>query len=313
MTALIIAEHDHKQLKPATLNTVTAACELSDDISVVIASHEGAAVAEEAAQLAGVTKVINLQAPAFADATAEALTPALASLCTEVNYVLTPASTFGKNILPRLAATLDVGQVSDITAIIDGETFQRPIYAGNAVATVKCTHAKILLSVRATAFAAAQTGTEAAPIETQQATVADCKSEFVKRELSADARPDLNAARIVISGGRALASKENFSLIEAIADQLHAAIGASRAAVDAGYVPNDYQVGQTGKVIAPELYIAVGISGAIQHIAGMKDSKVIVAINKDPDAPIFKIANYGVVGDLFELLPQLQQAIAKIQ
>ena len=305
MTILVLAEHDHAALKSATLHTVTAAQKLGSDVHVVVAGHNAAPAAQAAAQLAGVAKVLHIEAEHFAQATAENVTAQLLAIVQRGGYthLLAPATGFGKNVLPRVAAKLDVAQISDITAIEAPDTFVRPIYAGNAFATVQSKDAIKVITVRTTAFDSAPTGGNAT-IESVPAVADVSAAKVVGQELTKSERPELTSARIVISGGRGLGSSENFKLLEALADKLNAALGASRAAVDAGYVPNDYQVGQTGKIVAPDLYIAVGISGAIQHLAGMKDSKVIVAINKDPEAPIFQIADYGLVGDLFEIIPQ---------
>ncbi len=306
MTILVLAEHDNNALKSSTSHAVTAAQKLGEDINVAVIGHGAASVAQAAAQFAGVTKVLHIDAPHLEKPTAENIAAQLLSLIRagEYTHVLAPATAFGKNVLPRVAAVLDVAQVSDITAIESPDTFVRPIYAGNAFATVQSKDAIKVITVRTTAFESAGSGgtanVESVPAQSEIAT-----AKVVGEELTASERPELTSARIVISGGRGLGSGDNFKLLEALADKLNAAIGASRAAVDAGYVPNDYQVGQTGKIVAPDLYIAIGISGAIQHLAGMKDSKVIVAINKDPEAPIFQIADYGLVGDLFEIIPQL--------
>jgi electron transfer flavoprotein alpha subunit len=310
MSILVLAEHDHASLRSATLHTITAALQLGADVHVLIAGHNAGAAASAAAAVLGVVKVLHADAPHLATPTAENVAATTLSILPGAyTHVLAPASGFGKNVLPRVAAKLDVAQVSEITSIVSPDTFVRPIYAGNAFATVQSKDALKVITVRATAFdAAAGTGGNgvieaiAVPGDTGHAKV-------VGQELTKSERPELTSARIVISGGRGLGSGENFKMLEALADKLNAALGASRAAVDAGYVPNDYQVGQTGKIVAPDLYIAIGISGAIQHLAGMKDSKVIVAINKDAEAPIFQIADYGLVGDLFELVPQLTAAL----
>ena len=311
MPILVIAEHDNAGLKAATLNTVSAAARLGADIEVLVAGSDCAAAAQAAAQLAGVAKVKVADAAAYADQGAENLAALLVGLVQAGGYshVLAPATTYGKNVLPRVAALLDVAQVSDIVAIESADTFVRPIYAGNALATVKSSDAVKVITVRTTAFDAVGTGGSAA-VEAVAAGPDLAQSKLVGRELTKSARPELGAAKIIVSGGRGLGSGDAYrSVLEPLADKLGAAMGASRAAVDAGFVPNDYQVGQTGKIVAPQLYLAVGISGAIQHLAGMKDSKVIVAINKDPEAPIFQVADYGLVADLFEAVPQLVAAL----
>jgi electron transfer flavoprotein alpha subunit len=305
MTILVIAEHDGAALKTATLNTIAAAQKIGGDIHVLVAGHNAGGAAKAAAQVAGVAKALHADAPQFAAPTAENVAALAVGLAPSYSHVMLPATGFGKNIAPRIAALLDVAQVSDIIAVESADTFVRPIYAGNAFATVQAKDAKRVITVRTTGFdPAAATGGSGA-VETVTAPPDSGQVKVLGQELTKSDRPELTSARVIISGGRGLQNGENFKMLEALADKLHAAIGASRAAVDAGYVPNDYQVGQTGKIVAPELYIAVGISGAIQHLAGMKDSKVIVAINKDPDAPIFQIADYGLVGDLFEIIPQL--------
>jgi len=309
MTILLIAEHDNTHLKAATLNTVTAAAQLGSEVHVLLAGANCAAAAAEAAALAGVAKVRVADAPHYAAQLAENVAALVVANAGGYTHILAPGSTFGKNVLPRVAALLDVAQISDVVAIEAPDTFVRPIYAGNALATVKSSDAVKLLTVRATAFAAAGQGASA-PVEALAAGPDLGLSRLVGRELTRSERPELGAAKIIVSGGRGLGSGENYhKLLEPLADKLGAALGASRAAVDAGYVPNDYQVGQTGKIVAPQLYIAVGVSGAIQHLAGMKDSKVIVAINKDPDAPIFQVADYGLVADLFEAVPELTAAV----
>jgi len=309
MTILVIAEHDNATLKASTLNTITAAVAIGGDIHVLVAGHNASAAAQAASQVAGVTKVLLADAPHYADQLAENLAALVVAQAAGRSHVLAPATTFGKNFMPRVAALLDVAQISDIVAVEAADTFVRPIYAGNALATVQSSDATKVITVRTAAFDAAATGAPA-PIESIPAGADLGIAKLVGRELTVSARPELGAAKIIVSGGRGLGSGENYhAVLEPLADKLGAAMGASRAAVDAGYVPNDYQVGQTGKVVAPQLYLAVGISGAIQHLAGMKDSKVIVAINKDPDAPIFQVADYGLVGDLFELVPQLTAAI----
>ena len=305
MTILVIAEHDGAALKSATLNTIAAAQKIGGDIHVLVAGHNAGGAAKAAAQVAGVAKALHADAPQFATPTAENVAALAVGLAPSYSHVMLPATGFGKNIAPRIAALLDVAQVSDIIAVESADTFVRPIYAGNAFATVQAKDAKKVITVRTTGFdAAAATGGSGA-VETITAPPDGGRVKVLAQELTKSDRPELTSARVIISGGRGLQNGENFKMLEALADKLNAAIGASRAAVDAGYVPNDYQVGQTGKIVAPDLYIAVGISGAIQHLAGMKDSKVIVAINKDPDAPIFQIADYGLVGDLFEIIPQL--------
>jgi len=309
MSILVIAEHDHASLKAATLNTVAAAARIGGDIHVLVAGSNCAAAAQAAAQLQGVAKVKVADATHYASQTAENLTALVIAQAAGYSHILAPATTFGKNLLPRVAALLDVAQISEITGVEAPDTFVRPIYAGNALATVKSADPVKVITVRSTAFDAVAGGNNAA-IESV-ATAADTnQTQLTNRELTKSERPELGAAKIIVSGGRGLGSGENYhQLLEPLADKLGAALGASRAAVDAGFVPNDYQVGQTGKIVAPQLYIAVGISGAIQHLAGMKDSKVIVAINKDPDAPIFQVADYGLVGDLFEVVPQLVGAV----
>jgi electron transfer flavoprotein alpha subunit len=310
MTILVIAEHDNSRLHAATLNTLAAAQQLGGEIHLLVAGGACAAAAEAAAKIPAIAKVRVIDAPHYADQTAENLAVALAQLAGSYSHVLLPASSFGKNLGPRLAALLDVAQVSDIIAIEAPDTFVRPIYAGNAIATVQSAEPVKLLTVRTSAFDPVAAEGGAAPIEAAPAGPDLGVTRLLDRELSVSARPDLGAARVVVSGGRALGSEESFhALLEPLADKLGGAVGASRAAVDAGFAPNDSQVGQTGKVVAPELYFAIGISGAIQHLAGMKDSKVIVAINKDPDAAIFQVADYGLVGDLFEIVPQLTAAL----
>ena len=304
MTALVIAEHDNASLKASTLNTVTAASQCAADIHVLIAGHHCDAAAAAAAQIAGVSKVIVADNAAFADGLAENVAAQALSIAKQYTHVLAPATAYGKNILPRVAACLDVGQISEITKVDAPDTFERPIYAGNAIATVQSIDPIKVITVRATGFDAAAAAGSAA-IEKIDAVADSGKSNFVSRELAKSDRPELTAAKVIVSGGRGIGSAENFKILEPLADKLGAAMGASRAAVDAGYVPNDWQVGQTGKIVAPQLYIAVGISGAIQHLAGMKDSKTIVAINKDAEAPIFSVADYGLVADLFEAVPAL--------
>ena len=311
MPILVIAEHDNAGLKAATLNTVSAAAKLGGDIEVLVAGTACGAAAEAAAKLAGVTKVKVADGAAYAEQSAENLAALLVDVVKAGGYshVLAPATTFGKNVLPRVAALLDVAQISDIVAVESADTFVRPIYAGNALATVKSADPIKVITVRTTAFDAVAQGGSAA-VEAIAVGADLGLSKLVGRELTVSARPELGAAKIIVSGGRGLGNGDNYrAVLEPLADKLGAALGASRAAVDAGFVPNDYQVGQTGKIVAPQLYLAVGISGAIQHLAGMKDSKVIVAINKDPEAPIFQVADYGLVADLFEAVPQLASAL----
>jgi electron transfer flavoprotein alpha subunit len=306
MNILVIAEHDNAALRPATLNTIAAAAKIGGDITVLVAGHGCAAAAGAAAAVAGVSKVLAADAPQFEHALAEDFAALVLALAAGYSHLLAPASSFGKNFMPRVAALLDVAQVSDIVAIESADTFVRPIYAGNALATVQSRDAIKVVTVRATAFDAAPASGGNAMIEAIQPPVPTGLTTFVSQELSQSVRPELGSARVVVSGGRGLGSGEAYhSVLEPLADKLGAALGASRAAVDSGYAPNDCQVGQTGKIVAPDLYIAVGLSGAIQHLAGMKESKVIVAINKDVDAAIFQVADYGLVGDLFELVPKL--------
>lgn len=305
MTILVYAEHDNKELKPATLATVTAAVQMGSDVHLLVAGADCQAVAQEAAKVAGVSKVLVADDAAYANQLAENVSLLVKALAADYSHVVAPATTTGKNFLPRVAALLDVSMVSDITAVIDANTFERPIYAGNAIATVKSSENVVVVSVRGTAFEPAEL-TGSASIEAVDIAEDADKSSFVKEELAKTDRPELTSANIVVSGGRALASGENFTkYIEPLADKLGAAVGASRAAVDAGFVPNDMQVGQTGKIVAPNLYIAIGISGAIQHLAGMKDSKTIVAINNDPESPIASVADYFLEGDLFDVVPEL--------
>jgi len=309
MAILVVAEHDNKALKSATLHAVAAAQKLGSDIAVLVAGNGARAAAEEAAKLPGVAKVLLADAPEFDHGLAENLAPVLAELGKGYGHVLAAATTYGKNLLPRTAALMDVQQISDIIAIEGPDTFVRPIYAGNALATVKSSDPVKVITVRTTAFEAGPTEGGNAAIESVGGKGDSGLSSFVGQELTKTERPELTSARIVISGGRGMQNKDNFQLLERLADKLGAAVGASRAAVDSGYAPNDYQVGQTGKVVAPELYIAIGISGAIQHLAGMKDSKVIVAINKDEEAPIFQVADYGLVADLFQAVPEFEKAL----
>jgi electron transfer flavoprotein alpha subunit len=309
MTILLIAEHDNASLKPATLNALTAAQQMGGEIDVLVAGSDCQVVAQAAAAMAGVRTVLVADNAVYAQHLAENVSQLVAKLAPNYSHVLTPATTTGKDFMPRAAALLDMNMVGDVMAVVSPDTFKRPIYAGNAIATVQSSERIKLLTVRGTAFdAASATGGQAA-IETIDDVFVATHTAFIGAEIVKSDRPELTAAKIVVSGGRGVGSGENFSLIYQLADKLGAAVGASRAAVDAGYVPNDMQVGQTGKVVAPNLYIAVGISGAIQHLAGMKDSKVIVAINKDPEAPIFQVADYGLVGDLFSVLPELTEKV----
>ncbi len=309
MSLLVIAEHDNASLKAATLNAVTAAAKVGGEIHILVAGASCGAVAEQAAKVAGVVKVKVADAAHYGDQSAENLAALIVANAAGYTHILAPATSNGKNTLPRVAALLDVAQISEIVSVVDADTFVRPIYAGNALATVKSADATKVITVRTTGFdAAGQDGSAA--IESIPASPDLVQSKLIGRELTKSARPELAAAKVIVSGGRGLGSGENYhKLLEPLADKLGAALGASRAAVDAGFVPNDYQVGQTGKIVAPQLYIAVGISGAIQHLAGMKDSKVIVAINKDPDAPIFQVADYGLVADLFQAVPELVAVI----
>ena len=309
MASLVIAEHDNHSLKPATLNTVTAAIACGGDVHVLVAGLDAGAAAQAAAQISGVSKVLHAEAEVFAHGLAEHMAAQVLALASGYSHILFAATASGKNIAPRVAAKLDVAQVSDITRVDSPDTFERPIYAGNAMATVQATDATKVITVRTTGFDAAATGGSAA-VEVITAATADAKSQFMGSEIAKNDRPELTAAKIIVSGGRALGSAEKFNeVITPLADKLGAALGASRAAVDAGYAPNDWQVGQTGKIVAPQLYVACGISGAIQHLAGMKDSKVIVAINKDPEAPIFSVADYGLEADLFVAVPELVAAL----
>ena len=311
MSVLVLAEHDNKEIKSSTLNTVTAAAKLGGDVVLLVAGQDCADAGAAAAKIKGVSKVLVADAPAYAHHLAENVAPLVVGLAPGYSHVLAPASTYGKNIMPRVAALLDVGQVSDISGIESPDTFVRPIYAGNAMATVQSKDKIKVITVRSTSFDAAPAEGGSAAVESAAAGADTGLTEFLRLESQKNERPELTTARIVISGGRGMQAGDNFKMLEAIADKLGAAVGASRAAVDAGFVPNDYQVGQTGKIVAPELYIAVGISGAIQHLAGMKDSKVIVAINKDEEAPIFQVADYGLVADLFKALPELTEELSK--
>jgi electron transfer flavoprotein alpha subunit len=309
MSTLVVAEHSNQELKSATHHTVSAAQALGGDIHVLVAGADCGAAAEAAAKIPGVAKVLVADNAAYAHQLAENLSQLIADLAGNYENLLAPATSNGKNIMPRVAALLDVAAISDITAVVSTDTFQRPIYAGNVIATVQSSDARKVITVRTTAFDAAPAEGGSAAVEAVDAVQDAGLSTFVEENLAKSDRPELTAARVVVSGGRGMQSGENFKLLEAVADKLNAAVGASRAAVDAGFVPNDYQVGQTGKIVAPELYIAVGISGAIQHLAGMKDSKVIVAINKDEDAPIFQVADYGLVADLFQVMPELDSLL----
>ena len=308
MTSLVIAEHDNQTLNQLTLNTISAAQKLGD-ITVLVAGNNCQSVADQVASISGTSKILHCDDASMDHALAESLADLVVSIAADYSHILASATTFGKNLMPRVAALLDVAQISEIIEVVDEHTFKRPIYAGNAIATVRSSDAVKIITVRGTAFDTAESGSNSALIETISHQGSNDLSSFVSHELTKSDRPELSSARVVISGGRGLGSAENFEMLEKLADKLGAAIGASRAAVDAGYVPNDYQVGQTGKIVAPDLYIAVAISGAIQHLAGMKDSKVIVAINTDEDAPIFQIADYGLVADCFEAIPQLVEAI----
>jgi electron transfer flavoprotein alpha subunit len=309
MTTLVIAEHDNAELKGATLNTVAAAARIGGDVHVLVAGAGAQAVADQAARIAGVSKVLLADAPQLADGLAENVAAQVLAVAQAYSHILFPATASGKNVAPRVAAKLDVAQISDVSAIDSPDTFERPIYAGNAIATVQSADPVKVITVRTTAFDGVAAEGGSAQVETVTPVADAGLSAFVGREVAKSDRPELAGARAVVSGGRGLGSAENFKILDPLADKLGAALGASRAAVDAGYAPNDWQVGQTGKIVAPQLYVAVGISGAIQHLAGMKDSKVIVAINKDAEAPIFGVADYGLVGDLFTLVPELVNAL----
>ena len=310
MTSLVIAEHDNASIRPATLNTVTAASQCGGDVHVLVAGHNAQAAAEAASKIAGVSKVIHVEGEHFAHGLAENMAAQVLGLASAYSHILFPATASGKNIAPRVAALLDVGQISDITKVDAVDTFERPIYAGNAIAIVQSLDATKVITVRTTGFDAAASTGGSASVETLDGVADSGKSSFLGSEIAKSDRPELTAAKIIVSGGRALGSSEKFhEVLEPLADKLGAALGASRAAVDAGYAPNDWQVGQTGKIVAPQLYVAVGISGAIQHLAGMKDSKVIVAINKDAEAPIFSVADYGLEADLFTAVPELIAAL----
>jgi len=305
MTALVLAEHDNHTLRPSTLNTVTAAAKAGGEVHVFVVGHNAADAAQQAAKIGGVSKVLLADAPQFANGLAEPVAAQVAAVAGTYTHIVAAATAYGKNILPRVAAKLDAAQISDIISVESPDTFTRPIYAGNAIATVQSNDKIKVITARPTNFEAAPAEGGTGTVESVSAVSGGDSSRFVSREIAKSDRPELQGAKVVVSGGRGMGSAENFKLLEPLADKLNAAMGASRAAVDAGYAPNDWQVGQTGKVVAPQLYFAVGISGAIQHLAGMKDSKVIVAINKDPEAPIFQVADYGLVGDLFEIVPQL--------
>ena len=310
MNSLVIAEHDNTELKPSTLNTVTAAHHLDFPIDIMVIGNDCGGVAQEAAKISNIRNVLVVDETECAHQLAEEIAPTIGAFSADYSHIFCPSSTFGKNIMPRVAALLDCQQISDVTEVQSEDTFVRPIYAGNALATVRSADSKKIITVRTTAFKAAELSGAATITEVSSATSLGLSS-FLKTEISKSERPELTSAKVIVSGGRGMQNGENFVLLEALADKLGAAVGASRAAVDAGFVPNDYQVGQTGKIVAPELYIAVGISGAIQHLAGMKDSKVIVAINKDEEAPIFQVADYGIVGDLFDIIPELTSEIDK--
>jgi electron transfer flavoprotein alpha subunit len=312
MSVLVIAEHDNHRLSPSTLTTINAANQLSSEISVLVAGSQCNAVTEAVSKVAGVVNVLCCDNASFAQPLAEDLASLVLTQAQGYTHILAPATTFGKNFLPRLAALLDVAPISDVIAILNQNTFQRPIYAGNALATVQSSDNMMLMTVRTTTFSAAGEQAKAAPIQALNFNPQNIRSEFVRQDTHRSERPELTTAKIIVSGGRGLQNAEQFKIIERLADRLHAAVGASRAAVDAGFVPNDYQVGQTGKVVAPDLYIAIGISGAIQHLAGIKDSKIIVAINKDPDAPIFEVADYGLVADFFAILPEFENALTQL-
>ena len=309
MSILVIAEHDNNELKGSTLNTVSAALKIGEDVTLLVAGSESSTAAEQGSKINGVKSVIHVDDPIYKNFLAEDLSNLVVSVADGFNYILAPATTFGKNFLPRVAAKLDVQQISDIISVESEDTFKRPIYAGSCIATVKSSDSVKVITVRTTAFDAAEVSDSSVSVDQGSPVDSLNKSNFVSDEIAESDRPELTAAEVIVSGGRALGSSDNFKIIEDLADKLGAAVGASRAAVDAGYVPNDYQVGQTGKIVAPNLYIAIGISGAIQHLAGMKDSKVIVAINKDEDAPIFQVADYGLVGDLFEAVPEITNSI----
>jgi len=310
MSVLVLAEHDNAELGSATLNTVTAAAKMDADVHALVAGSGCGAVAEAAAKVASVTKVRVADTPEYENPLAESIADLLVSLAGDYSHIVVSATKFGKNVLPRASALLDVVTISDISDVTAPDTFVRPIYAGNAMATVQTADSPKCVSVRTTSFEEAAAEGGSAAVESVDSAGSNSLSSFVSEDLTVSARPELTSARVVISGGRGMQNGENFAMLESVADKLNAAVGASRAAVDSGYVPNDFQVGQTGKIVAPDLYVAVGISGAIQHLAGMKDSKVIVAINKDEEAPIFQVADYGIVGDLFSVVPELEAALA---
>ena len=310
MSILVVAEHDGTRLKPGFLNTMTAARKIGGDIAVLVVGHQAAAAAQAVAKVEGVTKVLHVDAPLYAQPTAENITALVLGMAKSYSHIVAAATGFGKNFMPRVAALLDVAQISDISGVVSADSFVRPIYAGNALATVQSKDPIKVVTVRIAAFDATAEGSGNAPVESVPAGPDTGLTAVEGQELTKSARPELTAARVIVSGGRGMGNGENFKILEELADKLNAAVGASRAAVDSGFVPNDYQVGQTGKIVAPELYIAVGISGAIQHLAGMKDSKVIVAINKDPEAPIFQVANYWIVDDLFKVVPELTKQLS---
>jgi len=310
MSILVVAEHDGTRLKPGFLNTMTAARKIGGDIAVLVVGHQAAAAAQAVAKVEGVSKVLHVDAPLYAQPTAENITALVLGMAKSYSHIVAAATGFGKNFMPRVAALLDVAQISDISGVVSADSFVRPIYAGNALATVQSKDPIKVVTVRIAAFDATAEGSGNAPVESVPAGPDTGLTAVEGQELTKSARPELTAARVIVSGGRGMGNGENFKILEELADKLNAAVGASRAAVDSGFVPNDYQVGQTGKIVAPELYIAVGISGAIQHLAGMKDSKVIVAINKDPEAPIFQVANYWIVDDLFKVVPELTKQLS---
>ncbi|WP_250504622.1 FAD-binding protein [Caballeronia sp. AZ7_KS35] len=309
MSTLVIADHDGARIKAVTLNTIGAASQLNAPVHVLVAGHDARGAADSASRIEGVDRVVLVDASHLADGLAENVAAQVLMLAPSYTHVLFPATASGKNVAPRVAAKLDASQISDVIAIHNADTFDRPIYAGNAIATVQCDDAIKVLTIRTTAFDAAPLSEACTPVDTKEAVAGTQRARFVRREVALSERPELTSARVVVSGGRGMGSAENFALLDPLAQKLGAAVGASRAAVDAGFAPNDWQVGQTGKIVAPQLYVAVGISGAIQHLAGMKDAKVIVAVNKDAEAPIFSVADYGLVGDLFEAVPQFVKAL----